>query len=71
MAATCGLVAGVLADPSAAAGQARRVVEALALALQGAVLIREALASRLGLARSLEYGALGLGLDLASIVARA
>ncbi|GIJ73627.1 acyl-CoA dehydrogenase family protein [Virgisporangium ochraceum] len=58
---------------------ARRVVEALALALQGAVLIREAptavadafVAGRLGPDRGLEYGTLDPGLDLAAIAARA
>ncbi|MDI6104705.1 acyl-CoA dehydrogenase family protein [Actinoplanes sp. NEAU-A12] len=73
------LIAGVAADPSAAAGTARRVVEALALALQGAVLIRQApnvvadafVAARLGPDRSLEYGALDPGLPLATVAARA
>ncbi|GAA4959501.1 acyl-CoA dehydrogenase family protein [Actinoplanes utahensis] len=64
---------------SATAGSARRVVEALALALQGAVLIKEApsvvadgfVAARLGAGRGLEYGALDPGLPLAAIAARA
>ncbi|MEU4689494.1 acyl-CoA dehydrogenase family protein [Actinoplanes sp. NPDC023714] len=77
--ATRKLVAGVARDPGSAAGHARRVVEALALGLQAAVLIREApaavadgfVAARLGADRSLEYGALDTGLDLARIAARA
>ncbi|MBW6433639.1 acyl-CoA dehydrogenase family protein [Actinoplanes hulinensis] len=79
VAATRKLVAEVAADPSSAAASARRVVEALALGLQGAVLIREApaeiadafVAARLGEDRSLEYGALAPGLPLAKIAARA
>ncbi|MEU4564960.1 acyl-CoA dehydrogenase family protein [Actinoplanes sp. NPDC023936] len=79
VAATRRLIRQVAADPSSAGGQARRVVEALALGLQAAVLIREApaavadgfVAARLGADRSLEYGALGAGVDLAGIVARA
>ncbi|GAA1595147.1 acyl-CoA dehydrogenase family protein [Actinoplanes couchii] len=59
--------------------QARRVVESLALALQAAVLIREAphavadafVAARLGPDRTLEYGTLDAGLPLAAIAARA
>ncbi|WP_347058524.1 hypothetical protein ABC795_17270 [Blastococcus sp. HT6-30] len=55
------------------------MVESLALALQGAVLIREAppavadafVAARLGTDRALEYGALDPSLDLTAIVARA
>ncbi|HWS39319.1 MAG TPA: acyl-CoA dehydrogenase family protein [Actinoplanes sp.] len=58
--------------------QARRVVEALALALQAAVLIREApaavadtfVAARLGPDRTLEYGTLSPAAPLAAIVAR-
>ncbi|MEU4423994.1 acyl-CoA dehydrogenase family protein [Actinoplanes sp. NPDC024001] len=79
VAATRKLLAQISANPAAAAGTARRVVEALALALQGAVLIKEApaavadgfVAARLGPDRSLEYGALDPGLDLAAISARA
>lgn len=64
---------------AASPAHARRVVEQLALALQAAVLIREApaavadafVAARLGADRSLEYGALGSGLDLRAIVSRA
>ena len=77
--ATRTLLGRVAADPASAAPHARRVVEALALALQGAVLIREApaavadgfVAARLGENRSLEYGALDTGLDAAAIAARA
>lgn len=73
------LVAQVRAQPDRAPAQARRLVEALALGLQGAVLIREApaavadafAAARLGADRSLEYGALDPRLDLAALVARA
>jgi putative acyl-CoA dehydrogenase len=78
VASTRKLIAQVVSSP-APAGQARRVVEALALGLQAAVLIREApaaiadgfVAARLGSDRSLEYGALDTGLDLAAITARA
>ncbi|WP_430782840.1 acyl-CoA dehydrogenase family protein [Actinoplanes sp. G11-F43] len=75
VAATRALITRSGTDPASA----RRVVEALALALQGAVLIREApapvadafVAARLGAGRSLEYGALEPSLALAPIVARA
>ena len=64
---------------SATEASARRAVEALALALQGAVLIKEApavvadafVAARLGVDRSLEYGALDPGLPVAAVAARA
>jgi putative acyl-CoA dehydrogenase len=73
------LLAQAKAQPDRAPAQARRLIEALALALQGAVLIREApsavadafVAARLGADRSLEYGALDPRLDLAALVARA
>jgi putative acyl-CoA dehydrogenase len=73
------LVGRVLADPAGAAGHARRIVEALALALQAAVLIREApaaiadgfVAARLGPDRTFEYGALDSALDPVAITARA
>ncbi|GIJ59228.1 acyl-CoA dehydrogenase family protein [Virgisporangium aurantiacum] len=76
---TRALLGRVAADPSAAAGTARRVVEALALALQAAVLIREApapvadafVAGRLGADRTFEYGTLDPGLDLAALAGRA
>ncbi|GIF39678.1 acyl-CoA dehydrogenase family protein [Actinoplanes xinjiangensis] len=79
VAATRKLIAGVAADPATAAGSARRVVEALALGLQGAVLIRQApaavadafVAGRLGPDRSLEYGALDPRLALSTIAGRA
>ncbi|MEU8664222.1 acyl-CoA dehydrogenase family protein [Actinoplanes philippinensis] len=77
--ATRRLVAAAAADPSSAAASARRVVEALALGLQGAVLIRQApaavadafVAARLGPDRCLEYGALDPRLATATIAARA
>ncbi|WP_338090891.1 acyl-CoA dehydrogenase family protein [Planosporangium thailandense] len=79
VAATRALLARAAADPAAAPALARRVVEALALALQGAVVIREAptavadgfVSARIGDDRSLEYGALDPALDLAAIAARA
>jgi putative acyl-CoA dehydrogenase len=79
VAATRSLLAQIQADPERAQARARRLVEDLALALQAAVLIREApaavgdafVAARLGPGRSLEYGALDPGLDLAALVARA
>ncbi|GAA0560179.1 acyl-CoA dehydrogenase family protein [Paractinoplanes ferrugineus] len=79
LAATRDLVRRALAAPADAAGQARRVVEALALALQGAVLILQApaaiadgfVAARLGPDRGLEYGALAPGLALSAITGRA
>ncbi|MEU0690676.1 acyl-CoA dehydrogenase family protein [Streptomyces uncialis] len=79
VATTRTLLGRTMAQPDRAPAQARRLVEALALALQGAVLIREApaavadafVAARLGADRSLEYGALAPGLDLASLVSRA
>ena len=79
VAATRTLLGQTTAQPGRAPAQARRLAEALALALQGAVLIREApaavadafVAARLGADRSLEYGALDPGLDLAALVSRA
>ncbi|ROO88202.1 putative acyl-CoA dehydrogenase [Actinocorallia herbida] len=73
------LLGRVAKDPAAAPALARRVVEALALGLQGAVVIKEApaavadgfVSARLGADRSFEYGALDPSLDLAAIVARA
>jgi putative acyl-CoA dehydrogenase len=58
--------------------RARRVVESLALALEGSLLVRYApaavadalCASRLGGDHGLEYGTLPAGTDFASIVAR-
>ncbi|WP_229074920.1 acyl-CoA dehydrogenase family protein [Actinoplanes sp. DH11] len=77
--ATRHLITQAATSPSSAPAQARRVVESLALALQAAVLIREApapiadafVAARLGPDRSLEYGALPPGLDVTAIAARA
>ncbi len=77
--ATGSLLRRVAADPAAAPALARRVVEALALALQAAVLVREApaavadafVAARLGPERGAQYGVLDPSLDLAALVARA
>ncbi|NBM16707.1 acyl-CoA dehydrogenase family protein [Streptomyces sp. GC420] len=79
VAATRALLGRAAADPAAGPALARRVVEALALGLQGAVVIREApaavaagfVSARLGEDRGLEYGTLDPALDLAAIVARA
>jgi putative acyl-CoA dehydrogenase len=79
IAATRALVARAQADPVAAQALARRLVEALALSLEGAIVIRDAptavadafVAARLGEDRALEYGALASTFDLAAIVARA
>jgi putative acyl-CoA dehydrogenase len=67
-----------VADPATAQAQARRLVEAMALALQASVMLRHAptasaeayVAARLGPERGLEYGTLPRGLDLAGILAR-
>jgi putative acyl-CoA dehydrogenase len=69
----------MLADASDPEGQARRVVERMALVLQGSLLIRYAppavtdafLASRLGGDWGHAFGTLPRGLDLAGIVTRA
>jgi putative acyl-CoA dehydrogenase len=66
------------ADASEAAGQARGLVEALAIALQASLLVRTApnvvsdafIAARLGETRGSLYGALPAGLDLAAILDR-
>ena len=66
-----------LANPNGLQGRARRIVESLALALQGSLLVRHGdpavaeafLASRLGGGGSV-YGTLPPGLDLAAIVDR-
>jgi putative acyl-CoA dehydrogenase len=66
------------ADSSDAAAQARRVVEALAIALQASLLVRTAphtvsdafISGRLGETRGSLYGALPAGLDLAAILDR-
>jgi putative acyl-CoA dehydrogenase len=73
------LVEAARRDPDAAPGSARRLVEALALALQASILLREApaavadafVAARMGEERGAEYGALPPGIDVAAVVARA
>lgn len=65
-------------DPVQAPQLARRVTEAMALALQASVLLREApghvadafVSARLSAARGMEYGALPAGVDLQQIVDR-
>ncbi len=67
-----------LEDDDAAAAQARRIAEDLALALQGSLMLRHApsldaetfLHARLGEDRSSQYGVLPAGTDAAAIVAR-
>jgi putative acyl-CoA dehydrogenase len=74
-----GLIGRAASDPAAAQGIARRLVEAMALAQQGAVLLAHAPApvaeafclARLGDDRSAEYGALPDGVDVGALVARA
>ncbi len=66
------------ADPSTLEARARRVVEAMALALEGSLLVRHGdpavadafCASRLGGEGGLEYGTLPAGCDFEAIVAR-
>lgn len=66
------------ADPADAQAEARRVTEALALALQGSLMVRHApgaaadafLAARLGDDRTAQFGSLPRGADAAAIVAR-
>ena len=73
------LIGRAAADPGAAPAIARRLVEAMALALQAAILLAHAPASvaeafcltRLGPDRAAEYGALPDGVDIAALVARA
>lgn len=73
------LIGEVAEDPDGAQSKARRLVEAMALALQGSLLLREApaevadgfLSARLGADRGVEYGALPDGVDVAAIIARA
>ncbi|MFF4572954.1 acyl-CoA dehydrogenase family protein [Streptomyces sp. NPDC001410] len=68
-----------LADLDGIEGRARRLVERLALVLQGSLLVRHAppevadafCASRLGGDRGAAFGTLPTGLDLASVVERA
>jgi putative acyl-CoA dehydrogenase len=76
--AFCALVRDELGDPEAIELRARRVVERLALALQGALLVRHAppavadafCASRLSAGGGLQYGTLPAGVDTEAIVAR-
>ncbi len=66
------------ADPATLETRARRVVESMALCLQGSLLVRHAppavadafCASRLGGEAGLEYGTLPAGVDLEGIIAR-
>jgi len=65
-------------DPATLETRARRVVEGMALALQGSLLVRGAppavadafCAARLGGDGGLEYGTLGAGSDFETIIAR-
>ncbi|MFN3338371.1 MAG: acyl-CoA dehydrogenase family protein [Dietzia sp.] len=74
-----GLIGRAASDPASAPAIARRLVEAMALAQQGAVLLAHAPApvadafclARLGEDRSAEYGALPDGVDIPALVARA
>lgn len=67
-----------LAGVEAIEGRARRVVERMALALQGSLLVRHAppavadafCASRLAGDAGLQYGTLPMGVDAGAIVAR-
>ena len=73
------LIGRAASDPAAAPAIARRLVESMALAQQGAILLANAPAAvaeafclaRLGDDRSAEYGALPDGVDVAALVARA
>ena len=73
------LIGRAASDPAAAPAIARRLVEAMALALQAAILLAHAPAAvaeafclaRLGPDRSAEYGALPDGVNVAALVARA
>ncbi len=66
------------ADPATLESRARRVVESMALCLQGSLLVRHAppavadafCASRLGGDGGLEYGTLPAGSDFETIIAR-
>jgi putative acyl-CoA dehydrogenase len=66
------------ADPQTLEQRARRVVEGMALCLQGSLLVRHApaavadafCASRLAEDRGLEYGTLPAGVDFEGIIAR-
>ncbi len=76
--AFCTALRAQLADPAALETRARRVVESMALALQGSLLVRHApaavadafCASRLAGDGGLAYGTLPAGVDAAAIVAR-
>jgi putative acyl-CoA dehydrogenase len=69
---------GQFADPATLETRARRVVEGMALCLQGSLLVRNApagvadafCASRLGGEGGLEYGTLPAGSDFGAIIAR-
>ena len=69
---------GQLADPAAIELRARRVVEQMALALQGSLLVSHAppvvadafCAARLGGDAGLQYGTLPPGVDVQAIIAR-
>ena len=76
--AFCARLLDEFADPQTLEQRARRVVEAMALALQGSLLVRHApaavadafCASRLARDGGLQYGTLPAGVDCAAIVAR-
>ncbi len=76
--AFCVRLRAQLADRESLELRARRIVEALALALQGSLLVRHAppavadafCASRLGADGGLQYGTLPAGIDCAAIIAR-
>jgi len=69
---------GQFADPATLEQRARRVVENMALCLQGSLLVRHAppavadafCAARLGRDAGLEYGTLPAGTDFETIIAR-
>jgi putative acyl-CoA dehydrogenase len=73
-----GELEGQFADPATLETRARRVVESMALCLQGSLLVRHApaavadafVASRLGGDGGLEYGTLPAGSDFETIIAR-
>ncbi|KAF2415011.1 DNA alkylation response protein [Microbacterium sp. B35-04] len=75
---TLGLLQRLTADPDAAASQARRLSEDLALAFQASLMLRHApgrdaeafIAARVGEERGAQYGVLPMGTDAAAIVAR-
>ncbi len=76
--AFCARLGAALSAPEPLEGQARRLVEAMALALQRELLVRYApapvadafCASRLAGDGGLQYGTLPAGVDCAAIVAR-